>query len=139
MQQATTSGAQAKLRLHLLPADFNVVASRSPPHLDHNAQSQQTMSPSSLVAHYKSPHATQSFSSELPHLPEDGANVEQQKTAYLAALRANTTKLQDEVNVYLTQKMDEDKVAESARGKSSKDMEEREENMYGEEDPEETG
>ena len=96
------------------------------------------MSGSTLVAHYNSPNATQSFSSELPPVPADGGNVEE-KTAYLAALRANTTKLQEEVNVFLTQKMDEDKAAESGKGKTSKGVEEREEEMYGEEDPEEAG
>ncbi|EME49748.1 hypothetical protein DOTSEDRAFT_68505 [Dothistroma septosporum NZE10] len=96
------------------------------------------MSASPLVAHYTSPKATQSLSYELPPLPEDGANVEQ-KTSYLAALRAKTTKLQDAVNAYLTQKMDEDKAAENVQAKASKDAEEREEEMYGKEDPEEAG
>ena len=44
--------------------------------------------------------------------------------------------MQSEINTFLTQKMEEDvKAAEGSAGKRSK-KEEREEEMYGEEDPE---
>jgi hypothetical protein len=46
--------------------------------------------------------------------------------------------LQGDINVFLTQKMEEDKAAEGESKKKSA-AEEREEEMYGEEDPENDG
>lgn len=55
-------------------------------------------------------------------------------------MRSEVSKLQDDVNAFLTQKMEEDKAKEAgnAGGKHNKD-EERLEEMYGEEDVEEDG
>lgn len=89
------------------------------------------MTGTQLLANYKSPTSAQTMSFELPAVPKDGGSV-QDKTAYLSALRAKASEMQSEVNAFLTQKMEEDKAAETA--KSSVD--EKEEERYGEEDPE---
>lgn len=98
------------------------------------------MSGTQLVASYASPTSTQVFSSELPAATAASAaestSVEE-KTAYLAALRANVSKLQGEVNVFLTQKMQEDSAAASNPASSKEEA--KEEEMYGEEDPEKDG
>jgi hypothetical protein len=86
-----------------------------------------------LNADYVSPSGTHKFSHELPSA--SAKNVTD-KTAYLSALRSKNTELQGEINAFLTQKMEEDvKAAEGRPTKRSK-KEEREEEMYGEEDPE---
>lgn len=92
------------------------------------------MAQSQLTANYTSPSATKVFASDP--LPRDPQNVEE-KTTYLAALRANASKLQGEINAFLTQKMEEDKAVEADSKKSAAD--EREEDFYGEEDPEMAG
>ncbi|KXT07324.1 hypothetical protein AC578_509 [Pseudocercospora eumusae] len=102
------------------------------------------MSHPPLVACYNSPTSTQVFSHELRRPPKDGDDSSvDKKTAYLAELRGNAAKLQAEVNSFLTRKMDEEKAAEAEAYKgarrSSKKDEEREEEMYGEEDPEQDG
>ena len=86
-----------------------------------------------LTADYVAPSGTHEFSHELPSA--SAKNVTD-KTAYLSALRSKNTELQGEINAFLTQKMEEDvKAAEGRPTKRSK-KEEREEEMYGEEDPE---
>lgn len=78
---------------------------------------------------------TQIFSSALPPQPTNTAPVEE-KTAFISATRTSATQMQTDINAYLTEKMEEDKAQEVAAilgGKKSKD-EEREEEMYGEED-----
>ena len=86
-----------------------------------------------LTADYVAPSGTHKFSHELPSA---SANNVTDKTAYLSALRSKNTELQGEINAFLTQKRDEDvKAAEGRPTKRSK-KEEREEEMYGEEDPE---
>ena len=93
------------------------------------------MANTSLVASYKSPTGAKTFSLDLPTLPKEG-NVDS-KTTYLASLRTNASKLQGEINTFLTQKMEEDKAAEKTTSKNNnKANEDREEDMYGEEDPE---
>lgn len=100
------------------------------------------MASAQLTATYTSPKGdTQAFATEP--LPSSPQNVEE-KTAYLSALRANASKLQSEINAFLTQKMDEDKLAAAEEGNGSKkssaaDDDEREEDFYGEEDPEMMG
>lgn len=103
-------------------------------YLNRTASFQAKMSQPKLTADYSSPSATKSFSSDLPSIPKD--NVED-KTAYLAALRSNASSLQGELNAFLTQKMEEDKAAEGNSQQSAAD--EREEDFYGEEDPEKDG
>jgi hypothetical protein len=86
-----------------------------------------------LTADYASPSGTHAFSHTLPS--SSATNVTE-KTAYLSTLRSKSAELQSEINAFLTQKMEEDnKAAEGSASKRSK-KEEREEEMYGEEDPE---
>lgn len=87
----------------------------------------------SLTAEYASPSGTHTFSHTLP---SSSANNVTEKTAYLSAVRSKNADLQNEINTFLTQKMEEDvKAAEGSAGQRSK-KEQREEEMYGEEDPE---
>ncbi|KAK4547833.1 hypothetical protein LTR36_010552 [Oleoguttula mirabilis] len=97
------------------------------------------MSTNALTATYCSPAATQTLSSSLPPLPSDtqAENV-QQKTAYLSALRSSATQMQSDINAILTQKMEEDKAAESGKGKAQEEEAKMEE-MYGEEEAEDDG
>jgi hypothetical protein len=90
-----------------------------------------------LAARYSAAGDHKDFALPLPAVPADGADVDT-KTAYLSELRANASKLQGEINVFLTQKMEDDKAAEGGSKKKSA-AEEREEQMYGEEDPENDG
>ncbi|KAI9820730.1 MAG: hypothetical protein M1827_005100 [Pycnora praestabilis] len=84
---------------------------------------------STLKAEYASQSSSKTFSHDLPKSP-DPKNTEE-KTAYLSTLRTSVIKLQDEVNSFLTQKMEEDKSAAAAsKGKVD---EQREEENYGEE------
>lgn len=86
-----------------------------------------------LTADYASPSGTHTFSHTLPSA--SAKNVTE-KTAYLSAVRSKNAELQNEINAFLTQKMEEDvKAAEGSAGQRIK-KEEREEEMYGEEDPE---
>jgi len=63
-----------------------------------------------------------------------------EKTAYLGALRSQSAELQGEINAFLTKKMEEDVKAAEIGGVAKKSKkEEREEEMYGEEDPEADG
>lgn len=90
----------------------------------------------SVTANYTSPSGTKDFSHSLPSA--NAQNVTD-KTAYLSALRSKNSELQGEINTFLTQKMEEDAAnADGSASKRSKN-EEREEEMYGEEDPEADG
>lgn len=99
------------------------------------------MPPNTLMATYTAPTSTQVFSSSLPALPADpkDQNVND-KTAFLSALRTGVTDMQGEVNASLTQKMEEEKTAEKGKadGKHTS-QEDKEEDMYGEENPEDSG
>jgi hypothetical protein len=56
------------------------------------------------------------------------------KTKYLSELRASTKLLQDDINQFLTEKMEEDKKSEAAKGASGHEaIDEVEEENYGEE------
>ena len=62
-----------------------------------------------------------------------------EKTAYLSGLRSSVTAMQNEINVFLTQKMEEDKAAENNGAGASRSAqngvidETKEEELYGEE------
>ena len=84
--------------------------------------------PGTLKADYAAPASTKEFRHPLP--PTSGLNTEQ-KTQYLTALGDSVVKLQDEINVFLTSKMEEDKVTAISAGK--KVDEKAEEENYGEE------
>ena len=89
-----------------------------------------------VTADYTSPSGTKAFSHDLPSAAAQNVT---DKTAYLSTLRAKNTELQGEINAFLTQKMEEDTAnADGSASKGSKN-EEREQEMYGEEDPEADG
>lgn len=82
--------------------------------------------PPTLSATYNSPTTSQTFTHPLPSTKE--------KTAYLSALRKSVTQLQEDVNTFLTSKMEEDKALAGEK------MDEKaEEENYGEEKVEEEG
>ena len=82
-----------------------------------------------LEARYTSPETTTTFVHPL-HAPSNNLSTEQ-KTAYLSTLRKSVSKLQEEVNVFLTQEMERDKPGSGEGG--AKVDEKKEEDNYGEE------
>lgn len=90
-----------------------------------------------LTAQYTAPSATKIFSAPLVNLPSSDSTV-QEKTAYLSDLRSKVSELQDGINIFLTQKMEEDKAKEAGQHTGNRN-EDREEEMYGEEDAEDEG
>lgn len=78
-----------------------------------------------LQALYTAPDTTKSFQFSIPSSTDTAST----KAAHLAALRSELPKLQDEINVYLTARMEEDK---KAQGQLS-EKEAKEEENYGEE------
>ncbi|KAK4991318.1 hypothetical protein LTR50_001903 [Elasticomyces elasticus] len=113
--------------------------------MDHT--SGDSMSPPKPTASYQSVSTSKAFPStrldtapsEEPPAPED--------ISYLSSLRANVSRLQNDINAFLTQQMEGDKARDAVaatsvtqkRSKSEKDREreKREEEMYGEENMEE--
>lgn len=94
------------------------------------------MSGNTLKADYASLSSNKEFAKHLPSLSKVASQQSiQDKTAYLSALRANVAQMQGEINTYLTQKMDDDKAADSKKSRDEAKAEE----MYGEEDPETDG
>ncbi|KAF4548223.1 Hypothetical protein D9617_30g011270 [Elsinoe fawcettii] len=91
-----------------------------------------------LIASYSSPNGSHNFEIPLTSVAEANGSTGA-KTDYLSNLRSKTSKLQDDINVFLTQKMEEDKAASATAGQKSKVDEDKEEEMYGEEDPEQDG
>ena len=83
---------------------------------------------SSLSASYTSasPSSAHTLTHALPALPDETSIPA--RTAYLAALQAGARALQDDVNTFLTAKMEEDK----AQG-AEKSADAKEELNYGEE------
>ncbi len=71
-----------------------------------------------LTATYTSPSSAKTFthpiSAPLPS-PETPTAV-QDKVTYLSELRTSTKQLQEEINVFLTQKMEQDKAAAGVAG-----------------------
>jgi hypothetical protein len=79
-----------------------------------------------LTATYTAPSAENKvFEFPLPACPKSPSTEE--RTASIAALRANVSTLQDQVNAFLTHKMEDDKNAAAAIN------DEKEEENYGEE------
>lgn len=75
---------------------------------------------------YTAPDTTQTFQHAIP---ESDGNSFTTKQAHLTALQSLVPKLQEEVNIFLTQKMEEDKKAQGAIS----EKEAKEEENYGEE------
>ena len=82
-----------------------------------------------LKAEYKSPNGSRIFESSLS--PISASPSTKDKTAYLSALRSSVATLQEEVNGFLTAKMEEDKALVSTNGVKVDEKEEEE--NYGEE------
>ena len=93
------------------------------------------MPTSKIVADYQSPNASQSFSVKLPTASQSAGSVKD-KTEHLSALRKGTSELQSQINTFLTKKMEEDKASGSHKTSAKDTMAEKEEQLYGEEDPE---
>lgn len=95
------------------------------------------MAAKELKASYHAPDTTKEFVRQLPSLT-DNVGVEG-KTAFLSTLRTEIGEIQGDVNVYLTQRMDDERAAHAVNGIKTKTKEEWEEERYGEEDPEADG
>ncbi|KKA23719.1 hypothetical protein T310_2259 [Rasamsonia emersonii CBS 393.64] len=93
----------------------------------------------SLHASYSSPHPPTSQTFHHPvSAPLDINGSVAAKKAYLSELRGLVTKMQGEINAFLTERMEEDKKAAEAQGQGLKDSEReaKEEENYGEENVE---
>lgn len=86
------------------------------------------MASQSLTAAYVSPAGEEHFKSSLPNIHSEDVK---EKTAYLSALRSSTTQLQSDINTFLTKKMEDDKAS------GDRKVDEKAEEMYGEEDADE--
>ena len=92
-----------------------------------------------LRATYLSPASSKHFQHTIlaPRSGSEKIHQTQAKIEYLSKLRASTKTLQEEINKFLTEKMDEDKIAagqEAVAGTSKpKTEDEAEEANYGEE------
>ncbi|KAH0388375.1 hypothetical protein KCU89_g16859, partial [Aureobasidium melanogenum] len=82
-----------------------------------------------LTAVYTSPTATNTFSSPLQSAPTQPSSSTE-KSQYLGDLRQKVSQLQDDINQFLTKKMDQDKAATEGAASKHEDIEEQ---MYGEE------
>ncbi|KIV80107.1 hypothetical protein PV11_07629 [Exophiala sideris] len=99
-------------------------------------------SSSVLRATYQSPTGSKDFQHVIS-APHNGATKSldvQAKTKYLSDLRASSKKLQEDINKFLTEKMEEDKRAQgqvnTIGASKQKAEDELEEETYGEEVPE---
>ena len=81
-----------------------------------------------LSADYLSADGSTKFVQNLPHLAPK--HTTEEKTVFLSSLRSSVVNLQEDVNTFLTKKMDEEKASASG-GKSIDDK--KEEENYGEE------
>jgi hypothetical protein len=91
-------------------------------------------STSDLKAVYSSPNSSKTFAHALPSA---STNSTKDKTAYLSALRKSVVQLQEDVNGFLTTKMEEDKALAASAGMKADDK--KEEENYGEEGAEDEG
>jgi hypothetical protein len=96
----------------------------------------------SLSATYDSPsgHSDFTYTVSTPPVKNDGSMDVKAKTTYLSELRASTRRLQEDINKFLTEKMEEDKKAAGQDGPNGaskqKSKDELEEENYGEENAE---
>ncbi|KAI9848968.1 MAG: hypothetical protein M1837_005857 [Sclerophora amabilis] len=96
--------------------------------------------PTSKVSHLTAIYTSATSSKTFAHaVPTSGSTqpTPSEKTAQLASLRSSVTKLQDQINTFLTQKMEEDKSTTSGNGAGDSRArgvdEGKEEENYGEE------
>jgi hypothetical protein len=95
-----------------------------------------SQSPAILKATYSSPTDSKFFEQSIAAARREGAKTfdAEAKSKYLANLRASSKKLQDEINKYLTEKMEADKKAQGQADVSGTSRpDELEEEQYGEE------
>ncbi|KAL4784067.1 EKC/KEOPS complex, subunit Gon7 [Aspergillus varians] len=87
-----------------------------------------------LHAAYTSPQLNRTFehtiNSTAPNPSDENVKV---KVAYLSELRKLVPVLQNDINVFLTERMEEDKKAIAAQGRQLSEKEAKEEENYGEE------
>jgi hypothetical protein len=102
--------------LHQIPKPFFTTSNNMPVTL------------TALTAEYSAPGSSKPFSHALPSCTTESTK---EKSAYLSALRASVVRLQDEVNVFLTSRMEEDKALAFLAGRKGDDR--KEEQNYGEE------
>lgn len=96
--------------------------------------STSSSTPTTLKAEYAAPTSSKQFSHALPSCQTTSTK---EKSAYLFALRASVTQLQDELNAFLTEKMEEDKTLAALVGAEGDDR--KDEENYGEEVVDESG
>ncbi|CEJ54827.1 hypothetical protein PMG11_01118 [Penicillium brasilianum] len=84
-------------------------------------------SPLNLQAVYAAPDASKVFTQEIP--PASSTDAFTAKQSHLIALQSLVPKLQEQINVFLTERMEEDKKAQGAVS----EQEAKEEENYGEE------
>lgn len=94
------------------------------------------LSGSELKADYSSPTTTRTFALSLPSASASTRSTKE-KTSYLSVLRKSVVQLQDDINGFLTTKMEEDKALAAEAGTKTDDK--KEEEKYGEEGVEEDG
>lgn len=95
------------------------------------------MSKSPLTADYTSPDSIHLFTAQLPSQTTSASTQSvQEKTEFLQALRTGISQIQSDVNTFLTKRMEDEKAAADAASGASSAREQKEEEMYGEEDPE---
>ncbi|KAH0841352.1 hypothetical protein AYO21_04947 [Fonsecaea monophora] len=96
-------------------------------------------SPTALTASYNSPSESKHFQYTItaPQTQDDGSLSAEAKTKYVSELRASSKKLQEDINKFLTEKMEEDKKQTGQHSEDStlkqKSKDELEEENYGEE------
>jgi hypothetical protein len=87
-----------------------------------------------LSAAYSSPQLNRTFEHTIHSTPPNPSQQDvKTKVAYLSELRNLVPELQNDINVFLTQQMEEDKKAAEAQGRQLSDKEAKEEENYGEE------
>jgi Gon7 family len=86
--------------------------------MDTTTMPRQGSSP--LRAKYNSPCNTETLTRRIsaPLPSRDGPALIKDKVAYLAELRVSTKQLQEDINVFLTQKMDDDKASAAVPGQN---------------------
>lgn len=89
---------------------------------------------SHLRAEYTSPELGRTFEHTIKSpAPSPSDQNTQTKVAYLSELRKLVPVLQNDINVFLTDRMEEDKKAAEAQGRQLSEKEAKEEENYGEE------
>ena len=85
-------------------------------------------------AAYSSPQLNGTFEHTIHSTPPNPSQQDvKTKVAYLSELRKLVPELQNDINVFLTQQMEEDKKAAEAQGRQLSEKEAKEEENYGEE------